>query len=75
MKLIVVAIIACILLIGCCDLASASEACGCQPCGPGGKACANCPERVPLCKDLINIMSDLERKVRLCVCGEQEWLL
>ncbi|XP_043649918.1 salivary glue protein Sgs-8-like [Drosophila teissieri] len=75
MKLIVVAIIACILLIGFSDLASGSDTCPCVLCGPGGKACDQCPERVPLCKDMISILEDVERKVRLCVCGEQTWML
>ncbi|EDW94133.1 salivary glue protein Sgs-8 [Drosophila yakuba] len=76
MKLIVVAIIACILLIGFSDLASGSDTCACQICGPGGKKCpGDCPERVPLCKELIGILSAIEKNVRVCVCGEKTWLL
>ncbi|KMY98986.1 salivary glue protein Sgs-8 [Drosophila simulans] len=75
MKLIVVVVIACILLIGFADLASAgTNDCSCLVCGPGGKSCTGCEERVPLCTNLINIMRELERKVRQCVCGEQMWL-
>ncbi|XP_017080275.1 salivary glue protein Sgs-7-like [Drosophila eugracilis] len=72
MKLIVVAIIACILIIGFTDLA---EGCGCVPCGPGGKACAGCPERVPLCQDLIRTVQYLQKQIRQCVCGEPTWMI
>ncbi|EDV51417.1 salivary glue protein Sgs-7 [Drosophila erecta] len=78
MKLIAVAIIACILLIGFSDLASGSQApqgCGCQPCGPGGKACAGCPEKVQLCQQLIGDIRNLQLKIRQCVCGEPQWMI
>ncbi|XP_016999602.1 salivary glue protein Sgs-7-like [Drosophila takahashii] len=74
MKVIAVAIIACILLIGFTDLALGCN-CGCEPCGPGGKACKGCPERVALCQDLINLVKNLQQRVRQCVCGEPTWML
>nr|NP_476719.2 salivary gland secretion 8 [Drosophila melanogaster]P02842.1 RecName: Full=Salivary glue protein Sgs-8; Flags: Precursor [Drosophila melanogaster]AAF50059.1 salivary gland secretion 8 [Drosophila melanogaster]AOQ10558.1 Sgs8-RA [synthetic construct] len=74
MKLLVVAVIACIMLIGFADPASGCKDCSCVICGPGGEPCPGCSARVPVCKDLINIMEGLERQVRQCACGEQVWL-
>ncbi|EDX15716.1 salivary glue protein Sgs-7 [Drosophila simulans] len=74
MKLIAVTIIACILLIGFSDLASGC-ACECQPCGPGGKACGGCPEKVQLCQQLIGDIRNLQQKIRKCVCGEPQWMI
>ncbi|XP_043649957.1 salivary glue protein Sgs-7-like [Drosophila teissieri] len=74
MKLIAVAIIACILLIGFTDLALGCD-CECQPCGPGGKACKDCPEKDQLCQQLICDIRNLQTRVRQCVCGEPQWML
>ncbi|XP_037722622.1 salivary glue protein Sgs-7-like [Drosophila subpulchrella] len=75
MKLIAVAIIACILFIGFTEGAAGTTDCGCQVCGPAGKACQGCPERIPLCQDLINTIQTLQKKVRQCVCGIPTWML
>ncbi|XP_039488506.1 salivary glue protein Sgs-7-like [Drosophila santomea] len=74
MKLIAIAIIACILLIGFTDLAMGCE-CECQPCGPGGKPCGTCPERDQLCQRLIQNIRNLQSDVRQCVCGEPQWMI
>ncbi|XP_051864780.1 salivary glue protein Sgs-3-like isoform X8 [Drosophila albomicans] len=47
----------------------------CQPCGPGGRACPGCPGQGPLCKDLLAQLEAIEKKIRVCVCGESRWLV
>ncbi|KAH8379790.1 hypothetical protein KR009_007288, partial [Drosophila setifemur] len=63
-----------ILLIGITDLAAGCE-CNCPLCGPGGPACKGCPERVPLCTELINQVQKLQLRIRQCVCGEPTWMI
>ncbi|EDW94137.2 salivary gland secretion 3 [Drosophila yakuba] len=49
--------------------------CGCKSCGPGGIPCGSCPKRQGLCTELNNLLRQLERRVRECVCGQPVWLL
>ncbi|XP_020804625.1 anther-specific proline-rich protein APG-like [Drosophila serrata] len=43
--------------------------CNPPPCGPGGVPCEGCCDRDNLCKELIQMVSELDAKVKKCVCG------
>ncbi|XP_033150406.1 salivary glue protein Sgs-3 [Drosophila busckii] len=83
MKFAIVTIIASYLLLNC--LASCSwkpptttttpKPWVCQPCGPGGNKCDGCPTQQDLCRELVQTIFNIEKRVRSCVCGQRSWQL